>query len=331
MRFGSLLTDMGTHGFAISPEKVEISVVSPCYNEEAVIHEFVKRMKNACRMLDGRSFEIILVNDGSRDRTWSLIEKLSSEHSEVVGLNLARNYGHQLALSAGLQFSRGEMILAIDADLQDPPELLPEMLELMERGYDVVYGRRKSRAGESWFKLFTASLFYRVMNRLSDIDIPQDVGDFRLMRRHILDRLNAMPEQFRYIRGMVAWLGFRQIAFDYDRDKRFAGETKYPLKKMVMFALDAITSFSIRPLRLIMALGLTLAVAAILLMLYYLYAYLYGSTVPGWASLVTIVLGLGGFQLLAIGIIGEYVGRTYLEAKRRPLYHVQEIRKASVR
>jgi dolichol-phosphate mannosyltransferase len=243
-----------------------------------------------------------------------------------VAINLSRNHGHQLALTAGLDLCQGEKILIIDADLQDPPELLPRMLETMRSEQaDVVYGVRRSRRGDTAFKRATAHGFYRLLSRATEVDIPLDAGDFRLMSRRALDALLAMPEQARFIRGMVAWIGFTQVPFTYDRDERFAGETKYPLKKMVRFALDALTGFSSAPLKLASIAGLALSVGSLLLLLYILYAWLSGMSIAGWTSLMLVVVVLGAVQMFVLALMGEYIGRLYNEAKHRPLYIVQEI------
>ena len=243
-------------------------------------------------------------------------------------VNLSRNFGHQLALSAGLALCRGRRVLILDADLQDPPELLPEMLRLMDAGADVVYGRRRKRAGDSASKRLTAALFYRLIGALTDVPIPRDTGDFRLMSRRALDALLAMPERHRFIRGMVSWIGFRQVALDYDRQARFAGTTKYPLRKMLRFALDAITAFSIKPLALASWVGIATGLFALGLLAYSFLSWLgwVGGTVePGWTSLMAAVAILGSVQLLVLGIIGEYLGRMYEQAKGRPLYIIEDV------
>jgi dolichol-phosphate mannosyltransferase len=243
----------------------------------------------------------------------------------VIGVNLSRNHGHQLALTAGLSLCRGRRVLIIDADLQDPPELLAEMMARMDAGADVVFGQRRARAGETAFKTGTAALFYRLLRRLVDVEIPADTGDFRLISRRALDVLNAMPEQFRFIRGMVSWIGLRQEALLYDRAQRAAGETKYPLWKMLRFAVDAITSFSIVPLRLAAALGVMLGLGSGSLMSYALGSWLSGHTVSGWTSLMMVVLIVGSAQLMVLGVFGEYLGRLYMEAKRRPLFVIDSV------
>jgi dolichol-phosphate mannosyltransferase len=254
------------------------------------------------------------------------MRQIAADDRHVVAVNLSRNHGHQLALTAGLDLCRGETILIIDADLQDPPELLPEMMQAMRsEGADVVYGVRRSRSGETAFKRATAHGFYRLLSRATEVDIPLDTGDFRLMSRRALDALLAMPEQARFIRGMVAWLGFRQVPFVYDRQERFAGETKYPLKKMMRFALDALTGFSSAPLKLASHAGLALSIGSVILILYIAYAWSAGKNIQGWTSLMLVVVVLGAVQMFVLALMGEYIGRLYNEAKRRPLYIVQEV------
>jgi dolichol-phosphate mannosyltransferase len=303
-----------------------LSIVVPCFNEEACLGALHERLGNAARSAVGDDYEIVLVNDGSRDGSWPLMRKIVAGDPHVVAVNLSRNHGHQLALTAGLDLCRGDTILIIDADLQDPPELLPEMMKAMRAEQaDVVFGVRKSRAGETAFKRATAHGFYRLLSRATDVDIPVDAGDFRLMSRRALEALLAMPEQARFIRGMVAWIGFRQVPFAYDRQERFAGETKYPLKKMMRFALDALTGFSSAPLKLASHAGLWLSFGSVLLILYIAYAWLAGRIIPGWTSLMLVVVILGAIQMFVLALMGEYIGRLYNESKRRPLYIVQEV------
>jgi polyisoprenyl-phosphate glycosyltransferase len=303
-----------------------LSVVVPCFNEEACLAELHQRLGAAARAVAGDDYELVLVNDGSRDGTWPIMERMAGEDRHVVAVNLSRNHGHQLALTAGLDLCRGDTILIIDADLQDPPELLPEMYAAMrEEDADVVYGVRKSRAGETAFKRATAHGFYRLLSRATEVDIPLDAGDFRLMSRRALDALLAMPEQARFIRGMVAWIGFRQVPFAYDRAERFAGATKYPLKKMMRFAFDALTGFSSAPLKLASHAGLWLSLGSVLLILYITYAWIAGQSIQGWTSLMLVVVVLGAIQMFVLALMGEYIGRLYNEAKRRPLYIVQEV------
>jgi dolichol-phosphate mannosyltransferase len=303
-----------------------LSVVVPCYNEEACLAELHARIGGAARSCVGEDYEIVLVNDGSRDRSWALMQQLAARDPRLVAINLSRNHGHQLALTAGLDLCSGERILIIDADLQDPPELLPSMLvEMDEQGADVVYAVRRARAGETRFKLATAKLFYRALSRLAEIEIPRDTGDFRLMSRRALDALLSLPEQARFIRGMVAWVGFRQVPIVYDRAERHAGVTKYPLSKMVRFALDAVTGFSTAPLRMASHVGLWLVAASVLLLGYIAIGFFTGSAIQGWTSLMLVVVVLGAVQMFVLGMIGEYLGRLYIEAKRRPLYIVSDV------
>lgn len=302
-----------------------LSVVAPCYNEEETLPVFAERMAAACRASAGEDFELILINDGSRDGTWAMIERLADRHPQVVGVNLARNYGHQLAVTAGLSLAKGERVLIIDADLQDPPELLAELNARMDEGYDVVFGQRRTRAKESAFKLFTADLFYRVLGGLSEVPIPRNVGDFRLMSRRAVDRLNAMPEQDRFLRGMVSWLGGRQTAVLYDRDPRYAGETGYTLKKMMKLATAGITSFSTMPLRLAIVLAAAGMLIALLLLLYVFVGFLTGHVARGWTSLALILVFFGVGQFGCLAIMGAYIGRIFLEVKARPLFFIDEI------
>jgi dolichol-phosphate mannosyltransferase len=303
----------------------KLSVVIPCYNEEAVIQELHRRITRTCHSLVGDSYELLVVNDGSIDQTWAMLQALAHDDNRIVAVNLSRNYGHQLALSAGLSLARGERILVIDADLQDPPELLPEMMRLMDSGADVVYGQRVERDGETWFKKVSASAFYRLLLRMTDVPIPPDTGDFRLMSRQVLEALLAMPEQQRFIRGMVAWIGFRQTPLEYRRDRRFAGETKYPLRKMFIFAIDAITGFSIAPLRVSLYFASLFLLLALLIMSYVLVSWLYLGTVAGWTSLLLTMLIFGSVQLFSLAVIGEYLGRVYMQTKQRPLFIIREI------
>lgn len=304
----------------------KLSVVAPCYNEQAGIAEFHRRVSLVCEDVSPDSYEIVLVNDGSKDGTLAALHALADQDPNVVVVDLARNYGHQLALSAGLDLCRGERILIIDADLQDPPELLPEMGKLMDAGADVVYGQRNKRGGETWFKIVTARLFYRLWQRLVDVEVPVDAGDFRLMNRKALDHLLSMPERYRFIRGMVSWIGLKQVALKYDRDPRFAGSTNYPLRKMIALAVDAITGFSVAPLRMASHLGFFMGIAGLLMLGYTFYSWAAGHTVAGWTSLATLMLIIGSGQFLFLGIFGEYLGRMYMETKRRPLYFINEVR-----
>jgi dolichol-phosphate mannosyltransferase len=309
--------------------KLALSAVIPCYNEVDNLAELHRRTSAACRKVVGDSYEILLVNDGSTDGTLSRIYELAAVDPYICGVDLARNYGHQIALSAGLELCRGQRIFILDADLQDPPELLEKMMQRMDEGYDVVFGVRQVRKGETWFKIATASAFYRILGRLSDIPIAANAGDFRLMNRRSLEHLNAMPERFRFVRGMISWIGLRQVAFSYSRDPRFAGKTHYPLRKMVALAVDAMTSFSIAPLRLASHLGLAFGFLGLALLVFAIGSWLSGNVLPGWTSLAAIMLILGSVQLFVLGVFGEYLGRMYIETKRRPLYIVNEVRRSA--
>jgi len=301
-----------------------LSVVVPCYNETQVLPELYSRLTAVCGSLR-TSHELIFVNDGSTDATWAFLVSLAQRDPRVVSINLSRNHGHQLALSAGLSICQGERVLIIDADLQDPPELLREMLRLMDEGADVVYGQRESRRGESFFKRGSAYLFYRVLNLLSDRPVHEDAGDFRLINRRVLDVLNGMPENHRFLRGMISWIGYRQVPIQYVREPRFAGQTKYSLARMAHFALDAITSFSVKPLRLAFYCAIFFSMLSVGLLAWAVLAYATEKTVPGWTSLTALLLLLSAVQFLFLGLIGEYVGRLYIQSKRRPLFLVDQV------
>lgn len=301
-----------------------LSVVAPCYNEEGVLPEFLQRVGAVLDKLGGTA-EIVLVDDGSRDSTWTIMSEAAGRDSRIVAVRLMRNHGHQLALTAGLSVCRGERVLIIDADLQDPPELLSEMMALMDQGADVVYGQRRQREGETLFKRLSAAAFYRLIGRMTDVDIPLDAGDFRLVTRRVLDLLLAMPERHRFIRGMVAWIGGRQVPIVYDRKARVAGESKYPLSKMVRFAADAITAFSVVPLRASMTIGWVMAVVGFAFFVYSIVGWLLDYNLPGWTSLMAAMGLLGGMQFLMLGVIGAYLGRLYDQSKGRPLFMIREI------
>jgi dolichol-phosphate mannosyltransferase len=318
-------TPKAAHGAVADNPRPALSVVAPCFNEQHVLPLFVERMTAACRKAVGDSYELILVNDGSRDRTWEIITGLAQTQAGLVGVNLTRNHGHQLAASAGLTLARGERVLLIDADLQDPPELLGEMMARCDAGNDVVYGRRRSRERESGFKLVSADIFYRMLAAMSDVEIPRNVGDFRLMSRRVVDRLNAMPEQDRFIRGMVAWLGGRQAEVLYDRDARAAGKSGYTLLKMLNLAENALTSFSTAPLKVATLLAFAGVILGFGIVIYALTGFLTGKVTPGWTSLALMMVTFGIAQLGCLGIIGSYVGRTYMQVKGRPLFMIDEV------
>ena len=292
-------------------------------NEEEGIPELVRRLTAAISPW-AKNSEIILVDDGSTDGTWKAIEAAKAACPQLVGVRLSANRGHQIALTAGLETAKGERIMMMDADLQDPPELLTDMMFMMDRGFDVVYGRRKERRGETIFKKVSAYAFYRMLNLMSDIDIPQDTGDFRLVNRAVLDAVLEMPETSRFIRGMFAWAGFKQVGIEYIRESRTTGETKYPLRKMIKFSVDAMTSFSTKPLKLATRLAFMSLLVAALMAVYVFGSLIMFQTAPGWASVVLAVSFFSGVQLLTLGIMGEYIGRLYVESKNRPLYFVSE-------
>jgi glycosyltransferase involved in cell wall biosynthesis len=307
----------------------ELSVVVPCFNETETIGELVRRVATVARRTFG-DYELILVDDGSHDGTWEKIAALAETHPQIIGVKLSRNHGHQLALTAGLSLVRGRCVLAIDADLQDAPEHLPAMYALMLReGADVVYGKRRIRSGETALKKGTSSLFYRLLACTTDVDLPVDAGDFRLMSRRIADLLGQMPERDRFLRGMVAWLGFKQVPYEYDREARFAGETKYPFKKMVRFAMDAFLGHSMILLRMAAAVSFILFASLIGVFIYAIYCWTARNVVPGWTSITMLIILTSATQLMVLSILGEYIGRAYLEVKRRPLFIVDEIVRSS--
>lgn len=298
-----------------------LSVVAPVYNEEALIGAFINRVRSAVAEYD---WELILVDDGSRDGTTDVLRAVAAEDPRIKVVLLSRNFGHQVALSAGLEHAQGECIVMLDSDLQDPPELIPTLVNEWVAGSDVVAAVRTTRAGETVFKLRTAELFYRFFRWLSDVDLAENSGDFRLLDRRALDALLAMPERNRFIRGMAVWVGFRQTAVGYERDARMAGETKYPLRKMLRFAADALLSFSSRPLQLATYLGFAVSILAFVATIAVVILRLSHHYLPGFSMLTIIVLLLGGVQLIAIGVLGEYLARIYDEVKQRPLYLVRE-------
>ncbi|MEA4925055.1 MAG: glycosyltransferase family 2 protein [Syntrophomonadaceae bacterium] len=309
----------------MNEQDIQYSIIVPLYNEELVIDETCKRLVGIMDAM-GESYEIILVNDGSKDKTFDMARSLCRINQNIKLLSFSRNFGHQIAITAGMDYAAGAAVVVIDADLQDPPEVIPEMIAKWKEGYEVVYGQRIERKGETFFKRWSARLFYKILSHLTDVDVPMDVGDFRLIDRKVLEALSRLPERNRYVRGMVSWVGFKQIGVEFVRDERFAGETKYPLKKMLKFAVNAITSFSYKPLRIATYLGSLVSLMSFVYLFYVIYEKLFGSrtTVPGWASLAAISLFFNGIVLVLLGIIGEYIGRIYDEAKGRPLYIISE-------
>lgn len=299
-----------------------ISIVVPCYNEESVIEETYTRLT---RELSSLTYELIFVDDGSLDQTASILRLIAAKDPAVRVICFSRNFGHHVAVSAGIDHATGDAVVLIDADLQDPPALIPEMVKLWQQGYHVVYAVRSKRHGESLFKRITAAAFHRLIHRLADIRIPIDTGDFRLMDRKVVNVLKTMPEHHRYLRGMVAWAGFRQMGIPYERAERFAGETKYPLGKMIKFSLDGLTSFSYVPLRIATLLGTIALGISTTGLLVLLSAWMSGSpAAQGWVFQTLVFVFMGGVQLLVLAILGEYVGRIYDETRRRPLYIVQD-------
>lgn len=297
-----------------------LSLVLPIYNEEEVIPELHTRLQEFLKELE-LDAEVLFVNDGSRDKSMELLRGIAKDEPRYKILSFARNFGHQTAITAGVDYARGKAVVVMDADLQDPPSVVLKMVAKWKKGYDVVYAKRRSRAGESFFKLFTAKIFYRVFAAMIPIEVPLDTGDFRLMSRRVVIALRELRETHRFVRGMVSWVGFRQTAVLYDRPGRFAGETKYPLRKMLRFAADGITSFSVLPLRFATYLGMIISAMSVLYAIWAIVAHFaLHITLPGWTATVVLISLLSAVQLLMIGILGEYVGRIYEEVKRRPLY-----------
>jgi glycosyltransferase involved in cell wall biosynthesis len=296
----------------------QISVVVPVFNEKESLPELLTRLGRALP----QSHEILLVDDGSSDSSWDIIRQNADANKQIRGIKLSRNFGHQVAVSAGLDQANGDAVIVIDADLQDPPEVIGELILKWEAGFKVVYGRRRNRQGDGFFKKVSAAFYYRLLNRLSDYPLPLDVGDFRLMERVVVAQLRRFPERNRYLRGLIAWIGFPQTFVDFDRDPRFGGDTKYPLRKMLRLAIDGITSFSRKPLRMALGLGLFSVFVGLLLVIYVLISkFLYPeTTISGWASMLMAVIFFGGVQLITLGILGEYIGRIFDESKERPLY-----------
>lgn len=303
---------------------VKLSVIIPIYNEEGNISLLYERLCKSLEFFKG-SREFVFINDGSKDNSIFMIQELSKTDSEVKYINLSRNFGHQIAVTAGLEHCNGERIAIIDADLQDPPELILDMNQKMDEGFDVVYAKRKKRANESLFKLFTAKMFYRLLAKITSVAIPVDTGDFRIFSRRVLEVVKSMPEQNKFLRGQIAWIGFQQTFIEYDRDERHAGVTGYPFKKMLKFALDGITSFSEFPLKLATISGFVVSFFSFFLILYSLYSrFITQDYEPGWTSIMISVLFIGGIQLFCIGIIGEYIGRIATDSRKRPLYIIDK-------
>jgi glycosyltransferase involved in cell wall biosynthesis len=311
---------------------MKLSVIIPIFNESEIIPELNRRLLKTLELLSSQinlsrnDVEFLFINDGSSDDSFAQLMSLVHTNACYKLINFSRNFGHQKAVTAGLHHAKGEHVVIIDADLQDPPEFIIDLYKKQQDGFDVVYAVRKKRNGENFLKKITAKLFYRLLFKVTDISIPLDTGDFRIMRRNVVDTLNSMPEAHRFIRGMVSWVGFRQTGLEYNREERFAGKTKYPFKKMLRFAFDAITSFSTLPLKLMIYFGFFASLIGLLGAIYILYVKFYThNTITGWSSIMITILLMGGIQLVTIGIMGEYIGRISEESKKRPLYIIEKI------
>jgi dolichol-phosphate mannosyltransferase len=316
-------------GGRVSGDRPLISVVAPVFNERELIDAFCQRTSAAMQAIEGMDYELVLVDDRSTDGSWERMYEIAAADPRVVLVRLARNFGHQIAITAGVDVARGDAVVVIDADLQDPPEVIVRMVARWQEGYDVVYGVRSARSGETAAKLWTASLFYRILRRFTNIDIPVDVGDFRLLSRRAADQLRQLREKDRFVRGLVSWMGYSQIGVEYEREERAAGETKYPWSKMIRFAADGITSFSTVPLRLATWMGYLASGFAFLYMLSVFVQKWMGYTIEGWATIMVAMLFVGGVQLICLGIMGEYIGRIFNEVKPRPVYVLEDLVRAS--
>ncbi len=304
----------------------KISLVIPMYYEEEVAQECYNRVVGILKNIENYEYEIIFVNDGSKDKTLEILEKIAEEDRNVKIISFSRNFGHQAAVTAGIKEVTGDAVVIIDADLQDPPELIPDMLKYWEEGNEIIYGKRKTRKGESAFKLLTAKMFYKTLNSLSDVEIPKDTGDFRLVDRKVVDVVNSMPEHNKFLRGLFSWVGFKQTPYEYERQERYAGKTKYPLKKMLKLASDGIISFSTKPLKIIGGLGFLTIILSIGILVYSLISYIFklNNLTPGWTSIMIAITLFSGVQLLSIWIISEYIARIYDETRNRPQYIIDK-------
>lgn len=304
----------------------KISIIIPMYYEQEVAEECYKRITKVLKNIKNYDYEIICINDGSKDKTLEILESLAKTDKNLKIISFSRNFGHQAAVTAGLKFVTGDAIVIIDADLQDPPELIPQMLELWEQGNEVIYGKRKVRKGESVFKLMSAKMFYKTLNVLSDVEIPKDTGDFRLVDRKVVDTINSLPEHNKFLRGLFSWVGYKQIPFEYERKERLAGKTKYPFKKMLKLASDGIISFSTKPLKLVGCLGIIAIFLSIIVLAYSLISYIFNlnELTPGWTSIMVAITLFSGVQLLSIWIMSEYMARIYEESKQRPQYIIDK-------
>ena len=302
-----------------------VSLVVPVFNEEEVIGVFYERASKALASIPGMTYELIFIDDGSRDSSLAQLAAFAAKDPAVRVIKFSRNFGHQIAISAGIDHARGDCVAVIDADLQDPPEIVQDMVDQWRQGFDVIYGVRSDRAGETRIKLWTASVFYRLLGRLTNIHIPANVGDFRLMSRRVIDQVKTLREKDRFVRGLVSWVGFKQTGVTYRRDARYAGETKYPFRKMLKFSFDGITSFSTVPLKFATWMGSVAAILAVLYLISVFIQRLLGYTVEGWATIMVAMLFLGSVQLICLGILGEYLGRIFNEVKPRPMYVIEEM------
>ena len=304
----------------------KISIVIPAYNEEEVLNKLIERLAILINNTPKYEFEVIFVNDGSQDKTLEILEEIAQKEKRLKILSFSRNFGHQAAVTAGIKYVTGDAVVIIDADLQDPPELIPQMIELWEQGNEVIYGKRKKRKGESAFKLLSAKMFYKTLNALSNVEIPKDTGDFRLVDRKVINVINQMPEHNKFLRGLFSWVGFKQYAFEYERQERKAGKTKYPFKKMKKLASDGIISFSTKPLKMLGGIGIISIIISIGILIYSLisYALKLNNLAPGWTSIMVTVTFLGGIQLLSVWIMSEYIARIYDETKQRPEYIIDK-------
>jgi dolichol-phosphate mannosyltransferase len=303
---------------------IDYTIIVPVYNEEAVIAACHERLTQVMSAVQG-TYELLFVNDGSHDKSILILKEIASSDKHVQVVDFSRNFGHQIAISAGFASARGKAIVVIDADLQDPPEVIPDMIAKWKEGYEVVYGKRAKREGESAFKKATSKLYYRLLSSITDVTIPVDVGDFRLIDRKVCDALNQLKEKHRYVRGLISWLGFKQTEVTFTRAPRFAGSTKYPLKKMISFAMDGIISFSSKPLKLATVPGVVMSLCGFIYFLVIIFQKIFlHTTVVGWASTMCAILFLNGYTLIVLGIIGEYLGRLFDEAKGRPLYVIRD-------
>lgn len=302
----------------------KISIIIPMYFEEKTVKEAYKRTKKVFDGLENYCYELVCIDDGSKDKTLEIIEKIANKDDNVKVISFSRNFGHQSAITAGLKYATGDAVVIMDCDMQDPPELIPDMLKLWETGNDVIYAKRKIRKGENRFKLYTAKMFYRLLNGISEIKVPEDTGDFRLADRKVIDAINDLPEHNKYLRGLFTWVGFKQVPLEYERQERFAGKTKYSLTKMIKLASDGITSFSKKPLKILGFFGMLSIIASMLLFIYAIISYVFklNSLMPGWTSIMITITFFGGLQLMSVWLISEYIGKIFDESKNRPEYIV---------